>query len=139
MQFLIPAHVVFVVFSFIVIVAADKQALAWMRGTKQTLDRAMLRRFHLFTWIGLCGLIVTGAFLLVPQASYLLAQPLFIMKMLLVGVLVVNGVLIGRLMDIALTRTFASLSRRELVPLMASGAFSMIGWFGALIIALSIF
>ena len=139
MQLLSLIHVLTVFFSFGVILLADKQAFAWMRGKQMTLNANRLHLYHLLTWIGLGILIVTGGIMFWPRADYLLHQPLFIMKMLFVGMLVVNAVLIGRLMHVAVLRPFASLSKKELMPLMLSGAISMIGWMGAVLIAVTIF
>lgn len=139
MELLSTIHVVTVFFSFGVIMLADKQALSWMRGKQLTLNPKRLHLYHWLTWLGLIVLIITGSIMFWPRADYLLREPLFIMKMLFVGMLVVNAILIGRLMNVAVSRPFASLSKAELLPLFASGAISMTAWVGAAIIAVSIF
>ena len=139
MQILSSLHIAAVIFSFGVIMLADKQAFSWIRGKQVTLDPKRLHLYHLLTWVGLLVLVVTGVIMLWPRADYLLRQPLLIMKMLFVGILLVNAILIGRLMNLAVMRSFASLSKRELIPLFASGAFSMIGWVGALVVAIAVF
>lgn len=139
MHFLSTIHIGAVFFSFGIIMLADKQAFAWMRGAQQTLNPRLVHLYHRLTWLGLLVLITTGSIMFWPRASYLLAQPLFIMKMLFVGMLLVNAILIGRLMDAALTRPFASLSKKEIIPLFSSGAISMTAWVGAVLIAVTIF
>lgn len=139
MEVLSTIHVAAVFFSFGVILLADKQALSWVRGTQVLLSPKRLHLYHRLMWLGLILLIATGATLFWPRAGYLLAQPLFIMKMLFVSILLVNAVLIGRLMPVAASRSFASLSRKEVLPLVASGAISMTAWVGAALVATIIF
>jgi hypothetical protein len=128
-------------FGFIIGITAlaDKEAFAWMRGHKQTLDPAQLRSFHRFVWLGLLALIISGTYLFLPRWDYLLAQPLFIIKLLLVGVLLVNGILIGRLQHLATSRSFASLRPMQKFQLLTSGAISLFCWAAAALIALYLF
>lgn len=136
---MLTLHIFSVIFSFCIIFLADKQGFAWIRGKKETLDPKRTRRLHVFTWIGLSSLLVTGAFLFWPLREYLVRQPLFGMKMLFVLALFINAVLIGRLMHVATERTFVSLSWEERIPLFVSGAISTFSWLGALIVALVLF
>ena len=136
---MLTLHVLAFVFSFGVIWKADKEAFAWVRGKKEILNRRTLRLYHVLTWLGLLALIITGAVLSYPMYDYLLRQPLFIMKLLFVGILLVNAVLIGRLMKVTTTRPFASLSWDERFPLLTSGAISSLSWLGAFVLALALF
>ncbi len=120
-------HVVFLCFSIGVIFLADKDALSWMRGKQETIDSKKIHRLHLLTWTGLIGLISSGVFLFLPR-TYLLSDPIFILKLLFVGILVVNAVLIGRLMHIATTHSFSKLTRGEKMELFISGAISTVSW-----------
>ena len=133
------AHILSIGFVAALTTLADKEAFAWMRGKKRTLDPTLLHSVHLLTWVGLISLITTGAVLFYPMRDYLLREPLFIMKILLVAVLLVNGVLIGRLMRIASERTFASLNLKEKSQLLISGGASFVGWTGALVLGLLLF
>jgi len=128
-------HVLCMVFSIGVIFFADKDAFAWLRGTKPLLDRARMYRTHLLMWGGLLALMGTGVTLFLPRATYLLSQPLFIIKILFVAILFVNAVVIGRLVDVAVTRPYASLTVSEKLPLLVSGAVSVLGWTSVILIA----
>ena len=118
---------------------ADKDAFKWVLGKKQTLDAGSIKRLHAFTWIALIALIGSGTLLLLQNNLFLLKEPLFIIKLLFVGMLVVNGVLIGRLIPLALTRPFASLTFKEKLPLLMSGALSGVSWLSILAIAYALF
>lgn len=136
---MLTLHLLAAIFSFGVIWKADKEALSWVLGKKAVLNAHRLHYFHLLTWFGLGALIVTGTFLSYPMLGYLLSQKLFIMKLLFVVILLLNALLIGRLMEIPTTRAFASVSWKERMPLLLSGATSGISWFGALVLALTVF
>ncbi len=128
-------------FGFVVGVTAlaDKEAFAWLRGKKQMLEPEALHSYHLLVWAGLLALIGSGLFLFYPMWEYLLGQPLFIIKLLFVAVLVVNGILIGRLQHVATIRPAAELPFKEKLPLFASGAVSFISWSFAAAIAFYLF
>ena len=98
---MLTTHVLAVLFSLTTVFAADKDALAWMRGKKKILNARRVQFFHVLTWSGLIVLSVTGAILSYPMLRYLLGQPLFIMKLLFVAILFVNAILIGRFSHIA--------------------------------------
>lgn len=132
-------HVALVFVAFGVIFFADHEVFGWVRGTKPTLSPSRMRYIHHATWATLLSLIATGTLLLLPQASDLLSQPLFIMKLLFVAILIVNAILIGRLVPLTLTRTFASLTWEERLPLFTSGAVSVFSWVSIVIIALAVF
>ena len=136
---MVALHLFSMFFSLGVIFAADKEALAWMRGKKTTLRRRRMLIYHILTWTGLSGLIVSGTMLFLPMRSFLLSQPLFIMKLLFVAVLIVNGILIGRFASLSAERSFASLSWDERMPLFVSGAVSSFSWLGAVVLALILF
>lgn len=138
MHFLVDIHIAAVCYSFGVILLADREAFAWFRGRKQVLDRARLELYHGLMWIGLTAIIVTGILMFLSR-TFLLHDPLFLLKMAFVAALLINGAIIGRLIPIAANRSYASLSRREFAPLAISGAVSTISWLGAVLIAVSIF
>ncbi len=118
---------------------ADKDAFAWIRGKKQTLDAALMHQYHVMIWAGLIALIVSGTILFYPMRVFLLQDLLFDVKLLFVGILLVNGVLIGRLLHVALEKPFAELTGYEKRALFASGAISALSWVCAAGIALLIF
>ncbi len=118
---------------------ADKEAIQWLRGKKSILDRKTLTTYHILIWLGLITLIASGFYLFYPMRLFLLANLLFDIKILFVGILVVNAILIGRLMNLALTKPFAALKSHEKISLILSGAISTFSWFCAAAIALWIF
>jgi len=110
---------------------ADHQGFLWLRGTLETLNKNTVRRAHRWVGVGLGMLIGSGFFLFWPMREYLLATPAFYIKMAFVITLLCNSFVIERLMTIATTRPFASLSLPEKTPLYASGALSTLCWLGA--------
>ena len=128
-------------FGFVLGVTAivDKEALLWVRGKKETLDSAKLYTYHTLIWSGLGALIVSGLYLFWPMRLFLLADFLFDIKLLFVGVLITNGILIGRLMKSAHQKPFRMLAREEKMALLMSGAISAFSWFAAGAIAIAIF
>lgn len=133
------AHIISLVFSGCVILAADHDAFLWFRGKKETLNPSRVELFHILTWIGLAALIITGFFLFYPSRNFLIKSPIFILKMAFVAILIGNGFVIGSLSHVAKKRSFLSLQRGEKVALFISGALSTISWIGATITAFFIF
>ena len=113
------------------IISADHLGLTWIRATRPTLPEALVRKYHKGTWIGLCLMIATGFTLFWPMREFLLTRPQFYIKMFFVLALVANGFMIGKFINIATTRTYASLTFKEKLPLLISGAVSTLGWLGA--------
>jgi hypothetical protein len=132
-------HIFAIIASLCVVALADEQAFAWVLGRKPILNARLITFYHVLTWAGLLVITVSGTMLALPQLSYLLTQPLFIMKMLFVLVLFLNAILIGRLSHVATARSFASITWSEAIPLFVSGALSSFSWAGALIVALILF
>ena len=124
-------HLTILLCTAIVILIADGHGWRWMRGTVATLDRRAVHILHFLMWTGLSLMIVTGLTLFSRAPSYYLAEPAFLMKMCIVAILVTNGILIGRLQGVALERPFSSLSQREKLPLLVSGAISTAAWIAA--------
>lgn len=115
----------------LVILYSDHQGFAYFRGTKQTLSPVFIHWAHILVWVGLTGMIVTGAALLIPQWEFMLQRPEFFVKMGFVGVLIVNAFAIRKLSRIAAERPFTLLTREERQSLMISGVLSTVGWVGA--------
>lgn len=136
---LVTLHVTILILTLLVVVLADEEAFQWITGRKETLDRERMATYHRLTWVGLIGMILSGLALLLPRLSYLAHEPLFIIKMLFVGILVTNAVLIGRLAPLTSTRTFASLTSDERLPLLISGAISTLSWAAVVAIGFYLF
>ncbi len=118
---------------------ADKEAFAWFRGVKRTIDSAVLRSYHVMIWIGFMSLVASGFYLFYPMRFYLLRNLPFDAKLLFVVILFVNAILIGRLMHVAIVKPYAELSLSEKMALMTSGAISVFSWFCAGAIAIYLF
>ncbi|NBV77262.1 hypothetical protein EBR66_03825 [bacterium] len=128
---MVTVHLIALSFVFLTMVISDIQAVQWFFGKKQVLSEEHLRRSHYAMWAGLIAMIVSGMFLAYPEADYLLHNVYFIAKLLFVATLIVNAVLIGRIMHIATTTPFATLSSHEKIVLLSSGAMSLVSWIAA--------
>lgn len=126
-------------FAVVILFLADKEALAWLSGRKETLSPRRLRVYHYLMWASLLSLIATGVYMALPRYTYLLGQPLFIIKMLFVAVLFVNAFLLGRLMSMAVSRAYKTLSFSEKLPLYFSGAVSFVSWVSVIAVAFYMF
>ena len=133
-----PLHLLALTCSMLVLVLADIEAFAWMRGRKKILELVYMRRLHYGAWAGLLTMITTGVILLTGKTR-LWGTPQFTGKMLFVGMLVINGILIGRLMHIATRTPYTEVSRHDRIVLMMSGVASVCGWLGAMAIGFILF
>lgn len=132
-------HISFLCLAGIGILIADHSAISWLRGKTPVIGKRALFTAHWVVTTGLLGLVYTGLFLFWPMREYLLAQPLFLLKLVLVGALLLNSLAIEWLMHVAAYRPFASLSLRQKAPLFLSGAISTLSWAGALTLGLYLF
>lgn len=128
MSILLALHIFALGFVACLILLADKEAFAWFRGKRLTLESERLHQYHVLTWSALLALTGTGILILYPLRLYLLTDLFFITKLFFVCALVVNAILIGRLQHIATLRSYASLSLGEKLPLMISGVVSTFSW-----------
>lgn len=94
---------------------------------------------HYGVWAGLLGMIASGVYMAYPIRAFLFGDPTFLMKMLFVGVLITNGLLIDSLMKVAAERPYSSLAVRERVPLFISGGVSLIAWAGTMTLGFFLF
>jgi hypothetical protein len=140
MEYIIfPIHMTALAVAVVGILLADNLAFGWFRGKEATLDLVKLTKYHHTVSWGLTFLIVSGSLLFWPLRDYLLHSTLFLIKMFFVAVLVVNSLVIGRFLPIAATRTYASLSFKEKLPLMIIGAVSSLAWLSVVVAALFLF
>ncbi len=130
-----PLHISSLIFSVIGILLADHKALRWFLGKEPTLNRTILLKYHHHVLAGLSLMIITGVTLFWSMREYLLASNVFYLKMFFVSILIVNSFFIGRLMNVAVVKTYAELNFKERLPLMISGTASTLGWLGAFISA----
>ncbi len=121
-------HIGFMIYTLSVIFLADKEAMAWIRGSKMYLDEKRLRIYHYLTWLGLLLLISSGILLVYSAYGYYFSNPFFIIKLLFVGILLTNAILLGRFMPLATKRSYNGLTTDEKLPLLASGVISTFAW-----------
>lgn len=107
---------------------ADEQALVWFLGKREFFHPGTMRFLHYAVSVGLALLIITGGLLYYKAPPAYLSLGSFDIKMIMVFALIINTYAINRFSNVALTRTFSSLSRAERMPLYISGAISFIGW-----------
>ncbi len=124
-------HLIGIIVTGCAVAYSDEQALLWMLGKKPALSKQRVDALHIVVSIGLACIIATGGLLFLRSPSYYLSDPVFLLKMLLVGALIVNGFFIDQLSVGATERPFQAHSARERLPLFISGFVSAVGWLGA--------
>jgi hypothetical protein len=132
---ILPLHLLSLIFVFWNVFHADHMGFTWIRGSKQLLDANIIKKYHYRTLVGLALMIITGLSLFWPIQEFLLARPQFYVKMGFVLALIINSFVIGSLSKIATSKSFASLTTKEKIPLVISGAVSTVSWLGAFIMA----
>lgn len=126
-------HLLILLFTAVGIILADHQGFDYLRGKKEILDAKTIKRLHTWVWLGLSGMILSGALLLIDEMD-VLEEPAFYVKLTMVLALVLNGILIGRLNHVATTTNFTSLPFRQKIILIGSGMLSATCWLGAAVI-----
>ena len=132
---ILTTHIISTVVTMTIVVATDLYGFLWLIGKKETLSVWIVRRAHQLVWAGLLITMSMGALLFLPYASYLLTDTAFQIKLLLIGFLIGNALVIGKHIHIATKRPFATLGRREKAHLVLSGLVSTTGWVGAILAA----
>ena len=108
----LPLHLLSLAYVAWNVFHADHLGFKWMTGKVDRLEQKKVDKYHKATWVGLGLMIATGF------------------------TLFCNSFVIGKLKDIAVTKTFASLSTKEKIPLFISGAVSTVSWLMAALAAL---
>jgi hypothetical protein len=137
-EYLVIAHIVILIVTLVIVLWADHLGLEWLRGKTATIDSAVLAKLHVYVWIGLGAMMVTGAILAYPLRDYLLSNPRFYVKMWYVGMLVINGLAIGVVSQIATKTTYREVPKKQKAKLLAVGVISTLAWTGAIIGGLSL-
>ncbi|MDP3958200.1 MAG: hypothetical protein Q8Q36_01905 [bacterium] len=133
---MLPVHIGAVLATLAVVLYADHLGFQYFRGRRQTLDGRLMFRLHRTVWAGLIVIMATGFIMFWPARETYLSYAPFLTKMGFVAIIVVNAFFIGKLLPLASGRPFAALTEGEKRKLLVSGAFSSIGWVGALSVAL---
>ena len=128
-QLVLLGHLAALALGFGAVLAIDWHGLLWLlRRIELPELLTVTSRLTTPVWLGLTGLVATGA-LLSPDVD----APLTRLKLVLVAVVTVNGLQAGAV-HAALERASAvssALPKRLLVRGLAVGAVSQLGWWGA--------
>ncbi len=135
---IVTIHLIIAIITGLLVLYSDEQALMWILGKKEMMDSRRVHFLHTAVSIGLALLLITGGLLYHASAAAYLSVTPFITKMVVIFALILNTYAIERLSAVALTRSFASLSHKERIPLFISGAVSFGGWATAIICGLLI-
>ncbi len=138
-SFLFCVHLGALALAALGVLYADHLGFQWLLGKRERLDKKELLREHYIVAAALITLILSGTYMFWPMREYLLHQPLFLLKMAFVLALIINSFVIGTIMNVTTERSFASLTLKEKVPFLLSGAVSTGSWVGAGILALLLF
>lgn len=130
-EIILSVHLLILAFVAWNVFHADHLGFKWMRGKINILDKKQVSTYHNRIWIGLWGMIITGLVMFLPLRDFLLHRPQFYAKMGFVLVLILNGLFIGKLQNIATTQQYARLAPKEKILLFVSGAISTLAWLGA--------
>ena len=103
-------------------------------------ESAVLDMFSQVVWVALGLLILTGIALFVPASGTYLASTKFLAKVVIVGVITINGLLLNllvapKLIDIAFGKVTTSGEKHHFLrkSAFAFGAVSIVSWFAAFI------
>lgn len=132
---MLAPHLLVLLFVACTIFLSEREALAWIFGKKEILEKEKLRKYHHRMWLGLFLMVATGAILFWHDRDILPSIPAFRLKMFFVVCLLVNGFALGKLMPIAAACPYKSLTKKEKAPLMISGGISLACWLGAFVSA----
>lgn len=127
----LPFHLISLLFVAWNVFHADHMGFNWIRGKVKVLDKDTVKKYHNRTWVGFILMIITGLTLFWPTREYLLIRPQFFIKIAFVIAIFCNSFVIGYLSKTSTTKTYTSLSTKEKIPLIISGAVSIISWLGA--------
>lgn len=123
-------HLAALVLGFGAVLTVDWFGLLWILGRRSLTDVVRTARgAHLPIWLGLLGLLASGA-LLAPRPSV----PLTAVKLVAVLLVALNGVYVGTLHHRFAQYGFGALPRALLVRALLSGGLSQAAWWTAVVI-----
>jgi hypothetical protein len=129
---LVLLHIIFVILTGLVVLYSDEQAALWIFGKTPVLNQKRITLLHHLVAAGLACLLVTGGLLYIRSVPFYITDPIFVAKQIAIAALILNTWAIDRFSRVATTRAFASLSKKERLPLLLSGGVSIIGWLTAI-------
>jgi flagellar motor component MotA len=122
-----------------VVVYSDHQGFLWFIGKNRLADKRKTELGHKLALWGFLLICVSGFLLFFPMKDFLLKDTVFIVKMVFVVAVGINGLFIGKLSQIAINKSFVEISKKEKTVLFLSGAISTISWISAGVLAFFIF
>ncbi|MDB4991905.1 MAG: hypothetical protein JWL75_150 [Parcubacteria group bacterium] len=129
---LVTIHFIIAIAAALLVLYSDEQVFFWVLGKTKMIAPARVRFMHRSVTTGLTLLLITGGLLYSSAPEAFLSTSTFVVKMVTIFALIINTYFIDRFSGIAVTRTFASLSHAERIPLFITGAVSFAGWVTAL-------
>lgn len=104
-------------------------------------EKSILKLMSQIVWFGLCIIILSGLGLFIPESERLLASDKFFVKMIVVGVIIINGAILNllvtpKLLNIAWkteTMNVKRVSRMSHIA-FATGSISFVSWYTALLL-----
>ena len=103
-------HLIILLATVVVILFADHEGLSYVRQKKMVLSKKIVTVTHRLVWVGLVGMIASGALLVATEEAEVLQETAFYIKMGFVLTLVINGFFIGTLSRVATETPYALLS-----------------------------
>ncbi len=125
-------HLTAVALTLGAVLYSDHQGFRWFVGRVETLPQKRVALLHTLVSVGIALILLTGGTMFLDRSTYLLSQPIFLIKMCFVGALVVNAFFIGSISRLASEKAFAELTPSERTKALVSGGVSLIGWAGAI-------
>jgi hypothetical protein len=131
-------HLIIASLTGLIVLYADEQAAVWLLGKREFFHPGTMQFLHRAVSLGLALLLITGGILYYQAPPAYLSLGTFDVKMVMVFAIICNTYFINRFSQVAVARSFESLSRRERLPLYISGAISFLGWVTAFVCGLLI-
>jgi hypothetical protein len=128
---LLQIHLTAVFTTLALVIISDLHGLLWVLGKMETLPKKRMELFHRAVWVGLITVMTAGFSMFIFSPEYLLSLPAFQFKVIFILMLIINAFFIGKHLQVAHDRAFASLTSKEKATLLVSGAVSTLGWIGA--------
>ncbi|MCA1677009.1 MAG: hypothetical protein LC799_34135, partial [Actinobacteria bacterium] len=123
-------HLIALIISFGAVLAVDWFALLWLLGRQSLVDLSKVSAAaHLPIWLGLLGLVLSGA-LLRPDLS----QPLTWLKLVLVLLVTLNGLHAYAIGERLAQFQAGTVPRWLLRRAVGAASVSQLGWWGATVI-----
>jgi TRAP-type C4-dicarboxylate transport system permease large subunit len=125
---LIILHIIAIITTGLFVLYADEEALQYVLGKKQTLNKKVTQFLHYAVALGLAVIIITGGLLYSENAQRYLSDPTFVIKMIALAALIINSYFLEKLSVRATQQSFASQSKSTQKVFFISGSVSLVGW-----------